>query len=102
MSLKNVELQVALPRTIENSRNVQNQLHQHNVQSALNAEDLANRTRQTTQTVSSMEENARTENRERERQHDRRDRTLQKQEAAKAEADAAPHPYKGHVLDIKM
>jgi type II secretory pathway component PulK len=101
MSLKNVELQVALPRTVEHSRLVQNQQHQQALHAATTGEELTAQTLQADQTVTESGENARTELRDRQEKKGRRDLEGKKVSGEEEVADA-PHPFKGHRLDIKM
>lgn len=104
MSLKPVELQIALPRTIENSRNQQIQQNQSSLQNALDGERLSQETTIQEQTVIESEENARAEMRDRQHGQGTAGEGRQgKRSAEDAESpSAAPHPYKGHRLDIKM
>jgi hypothetical protein len=102
MSLKAVELQVAVPRTVEHSRQMQIQQHQAILAGAMNAEALADRTERQEQTVTASEENARAELRDRQNGKQRRESGQGKQHDSTKQKKAAPHPYKGRRLDIKM
>ncbi|ARU62482.1 hypothetical protein CBW65_17085 [Tumebacillus avium] len=103
MSLKAVELQVAVPRTVEHSRQMQNQQHQTILANAMHAEALTGQSVERDQTVTRSDENARAELRDKregsERQESGQDRS---QDGRQQDEAAAPHPYKGHRLDIKM
>ncbi|ASS75624.1 hypothetical protein CIG75_11910 [Tumebacillus algifaecis] len=102
MSLKAVELQIAVPRTVEHSRLMQNQQHQTTLANAMNSESLAGRTARTEQTVTANEENARTELRDKREGNDRQESEHERSHGEKQQEEAIPHPYKGHRLDIKM
>jgi hypothetical protein len=101
MSWKPVELQVALPRTVENSRNQQILQHQTQLQNMMDAENIAQHTLRAEQTVLQAGENTRAELRDRQE----KEAAAKKGTAGRArkdEEDDAPHPYKGQRLDIKM
>ncbi|MGB8955212.1 MAG: hypothetical protein WCC10_07555 [Tumebacillaceae bacterium] len=101
MSWKSVELQVALPRTVENSRNQQILQHQTQLQNMMDAENIAQHSLRAEQTVLHTGENTRTELRDRqEKKAAAKKETVGR--ARKDEEDDAPHPYKGQRLDIKM
>jgi hypothetical protein len=102
MSLKNVELQVAVPRTVENSRLVQNQQHQQALHAAKTGQELAAQTLQADQTVTESDENARAQLHDRQEQKGRREPEGRKVSAEEDAAPEAPHPFKGRRLDIKM
>lgn len=103
MSLKNVELQVALPRTLDNSRLQQQLQHQNSLQNAQTSEELAARNQKAEQTVLHGEESARAALGEREgkgrQQKQSNGRQASEENAGEAES---PHPYKGQRLDIKL
>jgi hypothetical protein len=102
MSFKAVELQIAVPRTVEQSRNAQIQQQQHAFQSELVSEELAMRTELAEQTVTESDENARAELRERQGRDVHGPVASKKRSDKQQEAEEAPHPYKGLRLDIKM
>ncbi len=102
MSLKAVELQVAVPRTVEHSRLMQNQQHQSTLAGAMNSESLADRTERAEQTVIASEENARAELEDGQEGKQRRERKQGHGQQEPEREEAAPHPYKGHRLDIKL
>jgi hypothetical protein len=101
MSWKSVELQIALPRTIENSRNQQIMQHQNQLQNMMDAENIAQHALRTEQTVLQAGENARTELRDRQEREAAAKKGSERRARKDAEDDA-PHPYKGQRLDIKM
>lgn len=102
MSFKALELQIAVPRTVEQSRNQINQQQQQVLQSEITAEDLAMRTELADQTVIESDENARAELRERQGKDGQTAVAGKKRSDNQPEAAEAPHPYKGLRLDIKM
>ncbi|TCP58848.1 hypothetical protein EV586_10147 [Tumebacillus sp. BK434] len=102
MSLKAVELQVAVPRTVEHSRLMQNQQHQTVLANAMHAEALASRTAERDQTVTYSEESARAEHRDKREGDARQESGQDRSQDGRQQEAAAPHPYKGHRLDIKM
>ena len=105
MSWKSVELQIALPRTVENSRNQQIQQHQSQLQNMMDSENMAKHSLRAEQTVLQAAENARPELRDRQEKGAAAKKGAGKrvrEEAADDAADDAPHPYKGRRLDIKM
>jgi len=68
MSLKNLELQVALPRTVDNSR-IQQILQQQTIlQNEMDSQQLKSRTEQAEQTVAETFQNERAGIRERQHQ----------------------------------
>jgi len=105
MSLKNIELQVAVPRTVENSRNQQILQQQATLQNAMDSEQLKSRTEQAEQTVAETHQNERTAIRERQKQGKRGEQS-ERGELDDRESDeqtqSVVHPYMGHKLDIKM
>ncbi|PWK12684.1 hypothetical protein [Tumebacillus permanentifrigoris] len=104
MSLKPVELQIALPRTVDNSRNQQIQQNQAALQNAIDGEQLTRDTTVTEQTVLDTEDSARAELRERKQSQDgaQRERGNKHDSQASDAVSEAPHPYKGQRLDIRM
>ncbi|MGZ4106460.1 MAG: hypothetical protein ACXVP5_08635 [Tumebacillaceae bacterium] len=102
MSFKAVELQIAVPRTVEHSRNQQIQQQQHALQSERMSEELAMQTERAEQTVTESDENARAELREQQEREARGSHTSKKRSDKQQDTEEAPHPYKGLRLDIKM
>jgi hypothetical protein len=102
MSFKALELQIAVPRTVEQSRNQHIQQQQQVLQSEMTAEDLAMRTELAEQTVIESDESARAELRERQSKDMQTAEAGKKRSDKQPEAAEAPHPYKGLRLDIKM
>ena len=101
MSWKSVELQVALPRTVEHSRNQQILQHQSQLQNMMDVENIAQHALRTEQTVLQAGENARAELRDRQEKESAAKKGTAGR-ARKDEEDDAPHTYKGQRLDIKM
>jgi len=106
MSWKSVELQIALPRSLEQSRNQQIQQHQSQLQNMADAEQLAAKGLAEEQTVIETADTARSQIRDRQQggQRGGRERSPQgdSHEEAADFSEANLHPYKGHRLDIKM
>ncbi|MBL0388939.1 hypothetical protein JJB07_20285 [Tumebacillus sp. ITR2] len=102
MSLKAVELQVALPRTLDNSRNQQIQQNQASLQNAMDGEQLTQQTIVNDQTVGEAEDKDRAQWRDRQKGPGPDPRKGRRASAGEPESAQAPHPFKGHRLDIKM
>ncbi|KEO82959.1 hypothetical protein [Tumebacillus flagellatus] len=102
MSLKPIELQVALPRTLDNSRNQQIQQNQASLQNAVDGESLTRQTTVQEETVGEAEDNARTELRDRKQGQTAGKVYPRRARPEDEEVQEAPHPYKGSRLDIKM
>ena len=96
-----MELQIALPRTVDNSRNQQLQQQHPLLQNAMDSEDLAKQSIRNEQTVAESAENTRADWRKRE-ERKAADRLKSKRLKPEEEAEEALHPYKGHRLDIKL
>lgn len=105
MSLKNIELQIAVPRTVENSRNQQILQQQTTLQNEMDSDQLKSRTEQAEQTVAETHQNERTAIRERQKQGKRGEQSDRGQlgvHESEEQTQSAVHPYMGHKLDIKM
>ncbi|HEU4965118.1 MAG TPA: hypothetical protein VFV52_14920 [Bacilli bacterium] len=103
MSLKNLELQVALPRTVENSRMQQQLQQQSALQNAQAREEMTQDARRTEQSVTDSEESAQTALRDRQgKGEQQREADHRRSVLPSAEEAETPHPYKGHRLDIKL
>lgn len=104
MSLKPVELQIALPRTIDNNRNQQIQQNQASLQNAMDGEQLTRDTTVMEQTVLDTEDSTRAELRDRKSSSGgaQGERSDKRNPQASDVAPEAPHPYKGQRLDIRM
>lgn len=105
MSLKPVELQIALPRTIDNSRNQQIQQNQASLQNAIDGEQLTRETTVSEQTVIESGDSARAELQDRKQSGGGAPGSRSGKRDPQPDSDAAseaPHPYKGHRLDIRM
>jgi hypothetical protein len=100
MSWKPVELQVALPRTVDHSRLQQIQQHQPELQNMMDGEEIQKESLRMQQTVTESSEEVRAELRDRQH-HGAYDRGRGKR-SRQPKAEDAPHPYKGHQLDIKL
>lgn len=102
MSFKALELQIAVPRTVEQSRNQQIQQNQQVLQNEVTAEELTLQTEQAGQTVTESDENAHTELRDRQGHHARGMQASKNCSDKQEETTEAPHPFKGLHFDIKM
>lgn len=102
MSFKAMELQIAVPRTVEHSRNQQIMQNQQNLQSAVTAEELNVQTERAGQTEAESEENARAELRDRQGSQGRGYQASKERSDKQDDAPEAPHPFKGQRLDITM
>lgn len=105
MSLKNIELQIAVPRTVENSRNQQILQQQTTLQNEMDSDQLKSRTEQAEQTVAETHQNERTAIRDRQKQGKREEQADRGQVSgheSDEQTQSSIHPYMGHKLDIKM
>lgn len=102
MSWKSVELQVALPRTLEQSRTQQIMQHGPQLQNQLDGEQMTRQDRKARASVTESAENAKTELRDRQGQSGGQGRPQSRAVQRAQEEEDNLHPFMGHKLDLKM
>ena len=101
MSLKGVELQVAIPKTFDAGK-MADQQHQNVIQQQLNANEALKREIERKQTVVNDTEgmDAISEEEERESNYKEQSDNPNKKKKNKKEKEKAQHPFKGNFIDF--